>query len=232
MSNVSIVLIPSLLGSPRLYSEQLPALWQTDQVTVAAHQHDESMTAIASRILATAPSRFALAGLSMGGYVAFEIMRQAPERITHLALMDTSARPDTPEQSQRRRDQIALAKNGQFSDVVDQLSQLWVGETHPNRAPLRQLIAQMASETGPDAFARQQQAIINRTDSRPGLAAITCPTLVLVGSDDELTPQAHAVEMSSGIPNSQLVVVPDCGHLSAIEQPQAVTQALLQLLQH
>ena len=114
MSHVPTVLVPGLLCSPRLYAEQLPALWRFGPVSVASIHHDDSMAAIARRFLAAAPPQFALAGLSMGGYLAFEIMRQAGHRVTRLALLNTSARPDTAEQAQSRRDQVAMTQDGQL----------------------------------------------------------------------------------------------------------------------
>jgi pimeloyl-ACP methyl ester carboxylesterase len=225
-----IVLVPGLLCSPRLYGEQLAALWQLGPVLIADHTRDDSMAAISGRILATAPSRFALAGLSMGGYIAFEIMRQAAARVAKLALLDTSARADTPEQSQRRRALIALARSGRFADVPDLLFPILVHRAHQGDAALRRLVRLMAEETGPEAFARQETAIITRADSRPGLAAIGCPTLVLVGDGDELTPPELSTEIAAGISGARLVVVPDCGHLATIEQPRQVTLALAEWL--
>ncbi|MGA2895222.1 MAG: alpha/beta fold hydrolase [Xanthobacteraceae bacterium] len=222
-----IVLVPGLTCSARLYAGQIPALWQFGPVTVADHRRDDSMAAIARRILAAAPPRFALAGLSMGGYIAFEIMRQAPERVAKLALLDTGARGDTAEQTERRKIVIALAKSGRYAEVPDIAFPVYV---HPNRhgdAALKQLVRTMAEETGVEAFLRQQQAIIGRPDSRPGLAAISCPTLVLVGDSDAATPPELAREIAAGIAGSRLVTIPDSGHLSTLEQPQAVTVALL-----
>jgi pimeloyl-ACP methyl ester carboxylesterase len=230
MSQVPTVLVPSLLGSPRLYAEQLPALWRLGPVSVASHHHDESMAAIADRILATAPPQFALVGLSLGGYIAFEIMRQASHRVTRLALLDTTARSDTTQQTRRRQDQIALAQRGQFADVVDVLYRHWVRDARRDDLALQRVILQMADETGPEAFIRQQSAIMNRSDSRPGLAAIDCPTLVVVGANDEITTPEHAREIADRVPRAQLVVIPECGHLSALEQPAAVTQALVDWL--
>jgi pimeloyl-ACP methyl ester carboxylesterase len=230
MSLSPIVLIPGLLGSPRLFAEQLPALWRYGPVTVASHHHDDSMATIADRILAAAPPRFALVGLSMGGYLAFEIMRQAADRVTRLALLNTTARPDTIGKTRRRHEQIALTQSGQFGEVTDTLFRLWVAAARHDDAPLRRVVGQMADETGPDAFVRQQIAIMNRPDSRPGLAAIGCPTLVLVGADDKQTTPEHATEIANGIPGAELVVVPECGHLSTLEQPSAVTAALVNWL--
>src|SRR6185312_12283660 len=114
-----IVLVPGLNCSARLYAEQVPVLWRFGPVTVADHRRDDSMAAIAQRILATAPPRFALAGLSLGGYISLEMVRQAPERVAKLALLDTSARPETPEQTEKRTPLIALAKQGRFAEVPD-----------------------------------------------------------------------------------------------------------------
>ena len=226
-----IVLIPGLLCSPRLYGEQLPELWRFGPIVIADHTRDDSVAGLARRILASAPPRFALVGLSMGGYTAFEIMRRAPDRVVRLALLDTSARPDTPEASERRRAQIGLVQSGHFTEVVDQLFTLWVHRTRRNDESLRRTVRRMAEETGPQAFARQQMAIMTRPDSRPDLAAIRCPTLVLVGDGDEATPPDRAAEIANGIPAARLVSVPECGHLSTLERPQPVTQALVEWLE-
>jgi pimeloyl-ACP methyl ester carboxylesterase len=227
MSAEPTVLVPGLLCSPRLYAEQLPALWRFGPVSVASHQHDDSLAAIAGRILAAAPPRFTLVGLSMGGYLAFEVMRQAGHRVTRLALLNTTARPDTAEASQRRSGQIALARDGQFAEVADVLYRSWVRPARRGDLALRQVIRQMADETGPEAFVRQQLAIMNRPDSRAGLAAISCPTLVVAGAEDEVTVPEHAAEIADRVPRARLTVIPDCGHLSTLERPEAVTEALV-----
>jgi pimeloyl-ACP methyl ester carboxylesterase len=222
-----ILLVPGLFASPRFYEPQLASLWRFGPVMIADHTRDESMQAIARRILAAAPPRFALVGHSMGGYIAFEIMRQAPGRVAKLALLDTAARADTPEQSERRRSQIAIARSGRISAIIElQFPHL----VHPSRrsdATLRRLAEAMAEDGGADAFIRQQNAIMNRPDSRPTLAAIRCPTLVLVGEQDELTPPERSREIAGGIAGARLVVVPDCGHMCALEQPERVTQELV-----
>ncbi len=222
-----VLLIPGLNCSPRLFAEQVPALWRFGPVTIADHTRADSMTAIAQGILAHAPPRFALAGLSMGGYVAFEMWRQAPERILRLALLDTSARADRPDQSAKRADQIALARAGRFREIPDLQFPLLVHRNRQTDPALRRLVHLMGDEVGAMAFVRQQTAIKNRPDSRSDLAAIACPTLVLVGEGDELTPPELAKEMAEGIKGSHLVVVPNCGHLSTLERPEPVTSALL-----
>jgi pimeloyl-ACP methyl ester carboxylesterase len=207
-------------------------LWRFGPVQVADHTRDDSMDAIAMRILAAAPPRFALAGLSMGGYIAQTIMRQAPGRVEKLALLDTSARPETPEQTARRKPQIALAESGRFGEVPALQFPVFVHRNRQGDEALRQRVRLMADETGAQAFLRQQHAIIDRADARPLLPSIKCPTLVLVGDGDELTPPSLAQELAAGIPGSRLVVVPDCGHLSTMERPEAVNAALVQWLEH
>jgi pimeloyl-ACP methyl ester carboxylesterase len=226
-----IVLVPGLLCSPRLFADQLPVLWQHGPVTIAGTTRDHTMAALASRILADAPPRFALAGLSMGGYICFELARQAPERVARLALLDTSARPDTPELTRRRQAQIALARGGRFAEIADQQFPLLIHPSRQSDPAVRELVRQMASETGAEAFIRQQQAIIGRVDSRPGLGAIGCPTLVLVGEGDQLTPPELSAELAGAIPGARLLVVAGAGHLTPLDQPEEVTKALVEWLQ-
>jgi pimeloyl-ACP methyl ester carboxylesterase len=225
-----VLLIPGLGGSPRIYAPVVPQLWRFGPVTVANHIRDNSLGAIARRILAEAPPRFALAGHSMGGYIAFEILRQAPERVAKLALINTQARPDTPEASERRRVLMARVQAGHFHDVLDEL---FPGFVHPSRqgdADLRKLVHDMGDDMGADAFVRQQTTIMSRADSRPTLATIECPTLVLTGDEDNTIPNAMSVEMADGIPGAKLVIIPDCGHLPQPEQPRAAAAALVDWL--
>ena len=199
---------------------------------LANHIHDDSMDAIARRILAEAPPRFALAGHSMGGYIAFEMMRQAPDRILKLALINTQARPDTPETTGRRRDQIARTQAGEYDAVLDDL---FPGFVHPSRredASLHRLVHDMGDDIGADAFVRQQIAIIGRSDSRPTLALIRCPTLVLTGDEDNTIPNSLSNEMADGIRGAKLRILPHCGHLPQVEQPQATADALVEWLRN
>jgi pimeloyl-ACP methyl ester carboxylesterase len=225
-----ILLVPGLGGSPRTYAAVAPALWRFGPVTVGNHIRDDNMGAIARRILAEAPPRFALAGHSMGGYIAFEIMRQAPQRVAKLALINTQARPDTPEATTRRRGQIARAQGSEYHAVLDDL---FAGFVHPSRrdnAELRQLVHDMGDDIGADAFVRQQTAVIGRADSRPSLAWIKCPTLVLTGDEDNTIPNALSAEMADGIHGAKLVILQNCGHLPQLEQPQATADALVEWL--
>ena len=166
----------------------------------------------------------------MGGYIAFEIMRQAPERVAKLALINTQARPDTPEATARRRGMMARATAGQYRAVLDEL---FPGFVHPSRredAGLRQLVYDMGDDIGVEAFVRQQTAMISRPDSRPMLAGIKCPTLVLSGDEDNTIPNSLSVEMADNIHNAKLVILADCGHLPQPEQPQATADALVEWL--
>jgi pimeloyl-ACP methyl ester carboxylesterase len=227
--SLPVVLIPGLFCTARMYAEQIPALWQHGAVTIADHRRDNTMAGIARSILDDAPPMFALAGLSMGGYIALEIMRQAPHRVAKLALLDTTARPDAPESTRVRHEQIELARSGNYGKIVRAaLPMLLYRQTDE---ALRNVVIQMAEESGPDVFIRQQQAIIGRADSRPLLASIRCPTLVVVGEQDKLIPLDRSQELAQSIPGARLVVVPECGHIPTLEQPQAATAALVEWLQ-
>jgi pimeloyl-ACP methyl ester carboxylesterase len=162
----------------------------------------------------------------MGGAVAFEMVRQAPDRIERLALLDTSALSDTPEQTERRLKLIAMAQTGEFKLVRETLWLLFVHPARHDNVALKRAVFKMMDDTGPETFIRQQKALMSRPDSRPSLGAIHCPTLVLVGNEDALTPVSVAQTISDGIAGSKLDIVQDCGHLSTMERPDAVTEAL------
>jgi pimeloyl-ACP methyl ester carboxylesterase len=225
-----LVLVPGLGCSARLYSPQIDALWRFGPITVADHTRDDTMDGIARRILANAPPRFALAGLSMGGFISLAMMRLAPERIDRLALLDTNARADVPERTAEREKFIALVQRGRFAEVNAALTPRYL---HPNHrgASFVKIVEQMADDVGAESFIRQQRAIMGRPDSRPMLGSIRCPTLVLVGDSDAATPPELSKEMADAIPGAKLVVIEKCGHLSTIEQPEAVNAAMAAWLQ-
>ncbi|MXN65190.1 alpha/beta fold hydrolase [Stappia sp. GBMRC 2046] len=225
----ALVLVPGLLCTEALYAPQIAALADRP-IMVADHRRHETMREIAEDILKGAPRRFALAGLSMGGYVALEIMRIAPERVTRLALLDTTARPDTPEQTQNRNKQIELTRNGAFDRVAQALFPMFVHENREDDGALRDIVLGMAKKTGGEAFIRQQHAIMSRDDARPRLSQIQCPTMVIVGDGDRLTPPDRAEELHRAIPGSRLEVVANCGHLSTLERPEAVTSLFMDWL--
>jgi pimeloyl-ACP methyl ester carboxylesterase len=230
MRMTPIVLVPGLFCTPLFYAAQLPLLWTRGPVQVANHTRDAAIAAVASRILDEAPPRFALAGHSMGGYIAFEMLRQAPQRIARVAFLDTSARPDVPEQTKRRLDMVDLASRGRYGEIADLMYGAFVHPSRLDDAELREGVRRMARDTGADAFIRQEHTIISRPDSRPMLATIRCPALVVVGADDALTPPELAAEIAEGIPGAQRVIIPDCGHMCAMESPDAVGDALVRWL--
>jgi len=222
----TLVLIPGLACTARLYEPQIDALPVGRPIIVADHARDDSIAAIAARLLRDAPDRFALAGLSMGGYVAMEVMRQAPERVTRLALLDTTARPDTPEATEDRQRLIRLAEAGRFEEIH---AALWPRLVHPDHRgdrDLQEILIGMMRETGAEAYIRQQRAIMARPDSRPTLPGIEIPALILVGEGDAITPPEVAREMAEMIEWASLVVIPEAGHMSTLEQPERVNEAL------
>lgn len=221
-----ILLIPGLICTDEVFSLQVPALWPFGPITIASTLTGDSMEAIAANILATAPPRFALAGVSMGGYLCFEILRQARERVAKLALLDTSARPDTPEQAAGRRAMVERARRGEYEALIDEVFPALVHPDHANDAALLAAHRREASVIGIEGFARQQAANAARPDSRPLLTSIDVPTLVLVGDEDRLTPPDVAKEIADGIAGSRYVVIPKAGHMSLLEQSEAVNAAL------
>ncbi|MNO33943.1 3-oxoadipate enol-lactonase 2 [compost metagenome] len=224
----SLLLLPGLLCDARLWHHQAVGLADVADVSVADLSGADSIAELASLALSRAPpGRFALAGLSMGGYVALEIMRQAPERVLALALLDTSARPDTAEATGSRLKLMKLAETN-FPAVIDTLLPKLIHPAHRNDAAIVDVIAAMANSLGKEAFRRQQRAMIGRIDSRAFLRLVQCPTLVLCGREDELTPVELHQELAAGIAGSNLVIVEECGHLSTLEQPLQVTAALRQ----
>jgi len=227
---IPLILLPGLLCDAALWRAQVEGLGEVAEPLVVDLTQDDSLAGMAHRTLAGAPPSFALAGLSMGGYAAQEIMRQAPERVAKLALLDTSARADTPEQTARRRGLIELSEKGDFKGVTPRLLPLFIHPARHEDKPLTEAIMGMAERVGKAAFLRQQKAIMGRPDGREDLRRIACPTLVLCGRQDALTPLALHEEIAGLVPGAKLVVVEDCGHLSTLEKPVTVTAALRQWL--
>lgn len=220
-------MVPGLLLDGDLFAEQRAALSADGvDVVVADVTEQDSIAAMADAVRSAAPDRFRLLGLSMGGYVALEVAHRAPERVEALALLDTSARPDAPEQTARRRSLVEIARREGLEPVFEALWPLEVAASHVTDTALRARFADAGNRLGVEVFARQQAAIIARPDSRPRLALIDVPTLVLCGREDVLTPLEVHEEMAAALPRARLVVEPDCGHLSTWEQPAAVTAQL------
>jgi pimeloyl-ACP methyl ester carboxylesterase len=217
MEKQNLVLVPGLLCDDALWEHQSRYLSETADIKIADVTRSETIFGMAEAVLAKA---------SMGGYVSLEIMRRAPERVTKLALLDTSARSDTEEQSRRRHHFIQLTREGGFDEVISTLLSLFV---HPDRMQDEQLcnnIKEMNRRVGPEIFMRHQAAIMGRPDSRNDLSKIKCPTLILCGRQDALTPLEVHEEMSSTIPKARLAIIEDCGHMTTMERPHAVTALL------
>ncbi|MFZ6044590.1 alpha/beta fold hydrolase [Pseudomonas sp. CR3202] len=225
----ALVLLPGLLNDERLWAQQADALSADVDTHIADLSQDDSIGAMARRVLDEAPPRFALAALSMGGYVAFEIMRQAPERVLRLALFDTMASLDSAERAATRRGLLQLAHRGRFIGVSPQLMPRLI---HPRwlDSHVSATVQQMAAAVGKEGFIRQQQAIIDRADSLPLLADIRVPTLIVVGADDQLTPVAEARLMHERIAGSRLEILPECGHLPPLEMPERTLSLLREWL--
>lgn len=226
MARKPLIFLPGLLCDAALWSHQVRDLADIADISVGDLSQDASIAAMAERVLAAAPDRFALAGLSMGGYVAQEIMRREPERVERLALIDTSARPDTPEQTKTRRELIRLSQIGKFKGVTPRLLPNLIHPTRLKDPAVADVVVAMAERIGQEAFTRQQTAIMGRVDGRGDLHAIRIPTLVICGREDLLTPPAMHQEMATAIHGATLLIVEACGHLAPLERPEIVTPAL------
>lgn len=223
---ISLILLPGLLCDGELWAPQIAALGDLAAPMVADLTRDESLRDMARRVLADAPPRFALAGLSMGGYLAQEIMRQAPQRVAKLALLDTSARADTPEQAARRRGLLDLAHRGEFRGVTPRMLPFYLHPDHLGDEALTARVIAMAERVGREGYFRQMAAIMGRPDGREDLKRIAVPTLVLCGREDQATPYALNAEIAALVPGATFVVLERCGHLSTLEKPAEVSAAM------
>lgn len=225
----NIIMIPGLGSDAAVWQPTIDALGPEFFCRVGDTHSDDSLPAMARRILADAPEEFALAGCSMGGMVALEIMRIAAHRVKCLALLDTSARPDTAEQIERRRQtNAAMARADDIAPLVRQALAFMV---HPDANDnVRGSIVAMIVRVGAATYIQQNEAVIGREDLRSSLSAISVPTLIAVGANDMIFPPELSEELSVGIPGAVLHVIPGCGHLPPIEAPQVVAGLLQQLL--
>ena len=227
----SIVFVPGLLCTEALYAPQIAHLPEDWNVHVADHRQDDSMEAIARRLLDNAPERFVLVGLSMGGYIAYETIRQAPKRVRGLVLLDTSARADRPDQTAMREGMIELAHSEGIAPVINNLMKVFIAESRHGDKELTGIIRTMAKDTGVAAFESQQRAIMGRMDALPLLASVHCPTLVICGDEDVLTPPKLAEEIANAVPGAELTMIEGSGHIATLEKPEAVSKALNRFLQ-
>ena len=220
------ILVPPLLCSSLVYGPVIDAAWTHGSVTVADTRHDDTVAGMAARLLRDAPEEFALLGTSMGGYVALEVVRQAPRRVRALALVSTSARRDTPEQRASREHQSRLVEAGEFDRLVELAFPGVVAEQHETDPALLGVWRAMARTVGAQVFLRQQRAVMARADARELLSTIDCPTMVMHGADDRLIPVERGEEIARAIPGAELVVIEDAGHFVFLEQPEVIASAV------
>jgi pimeloyl-ACP methyl ester carboxylesterase len=222
----TLVFVCAHLADERLYAAQTAALNHGHGIRVIVPREQDSMAAMAEHVLAAAPPRFTLIGLSLGGYVAFELIRRALPRIERLVLMDTTAAADTPAKREGREKDIALVRERGLDALIPELPKRWLLPAHRDDAALVALLGDMARSVGAQGQRNQQTAMLGRPDSFADLEHVRVPTLVLCGRQDPVTPLADHQAMAERVTGAQLAVIEDCGHLSTIEQPAAVTEVL------
>jgi len=222
----TLILGPGLLCDADIWKHAQERLADLADIHVANTLQDDNIADMARRLLTTAPPTFAYAGFSMGGYLGFELLRQAPERISKLALLSTTAQPDPVEHTQLREMFIEMTKQDCFEEAVARNLSLFLTPEYDNDDQRRNYLTAMAKRTGPEVYVRQLTAIINRVDSRATLSDIRVPTCIVCGRDDQLTPIAKHLEIAEQIPSAQLHILNYARHFITIEQPQAVTALL------
>lgn len=229
MSLPQLILIPGLLNDADLWRDQITPLSAVSRPQIADITQTTSLRSMAEAVLALAEDRFALAGFSLGGIVALEILRLVPERVSHLALLDTTMLPDTSNRLAEREKLVVLAQSeGRFHGFGEALLDTYFAAVNRNNAAMTDRVRGMTQRLGSEVFVRQ--SLVPRPDNRGLLPTVTCPTLVLCGEADKLTPPSIHRDMAIALPNSRLELVPDAGHMTPIEQPDRVTAALLALL--
>jgi pimeloyl-ACP methyl ester carboxylesterase len=217
--SLPLVLLPGMMCDARLFGPQIDAFSRVCAVHIAPITGHDTTAALAAEVLAHAPPRFALAGLSMGGIVAMEIMAQAPERVAKLAFLDTNPRAETPEIQAKREPQMARVREGHLAAVMrDEMKPHYLADG-PNRQAVLDLCMDMALALGPDVFLRQSTALRDRPDRQEILRAVRVPTLILCGREDRLCPLKRHELMHGLIPRSRLAVIEGAGHLPTLEQP-------------
>lgn len=225
-----IVLIPSQLCTELVFEPQMPVLSQLGRPRVFVQRDHDTVGAMAQSVLDASPERFALVTHGMGGFVAFEMLRRAPQRIGKLVLMSALAPADTPKQTERRMGYIRLVEQGRFDGIIEERIPMLVHPSRTGDAALTAILRRMASDTGPEVFQRQQRAIMARPDSRPMLASIACPTMLVFGRQDGITTIEHQKEMRDAIPDVRLEIIEDCGHMMTLEKAEEVNALLERFL--
>lgn len=221
-----LVLLPGMMCDARLFGPQIAELSADTCVMVAPITQGERIEEIASNLLDQLPARFALAGLSMGGIVAMELLRRAPDRVTRLALMDTNPLAETPQAAAMREPQIVGVRAGRLAEVMrDEMKPNYLAPSL-HRGEVLDLVMDMALALGPEVFVRQSRALQRRRDQQGTLRKIKVPTLVMCGAHDALCPVKRHEFMAELIPYAELRVLPDAGHLPTLESPDETTAAL------
>ncbi|WP_152657194.1 alpha/beta fold hydrolase [Oceanobacillus sp. CFH 90083] len=230
-NKIPLLLLPGTLCNEKLWEHQIAYLADIASITVGDLTQNNTIEGMASSVLKKAPERFALAGLSLGGMVAIEMMRQAPERVTQLALLDTNPRPPAKAQMEAWHQFIQMSKEGNFISITkDYLMPGLIRPAHQG-TPLTQTVIDMAEEVGPAAMERQMTALMHRPDAFEVLPMIGCPVSVMVGEEDSVCPVEMSNEIVREIPNSHLTVIKDAGHLSSLDNPLEVSRKLKEWLQ-
>jgi pimeloyl-ACP methyl ester carboxylesterase len=221
-----LVLVPGMMCDARIFLPQIVALSQEWTVHVASVTAGETIREMASQVLATAPPRFALAGLSMGGIVAMEMLRRAPERVSRIALISTTPLAETPAQAAWREPQIVQARAGNLQQAMRSAMAPDNLAPGPGRAPVLRVVDEMGQALGPEVFVRQSRALQRRPDAQKVLRQARLPALVLCGAHDQLTPIKRHEFMAGLMLSARLEVIEDAGHLPTLETPEAVTAIL------
>lgn len=226
-----LVLIPGMMCDARLFAPQVAALSGRVPICHAPISAHDSVAALAGDLLSWAPPRFALAGLSMGGIVAMEVLRQAPERVTRFALLDTNPLAEAEAVKARRGPQMAAVRAGRLREVMrDEMKPNYLADG-PGRAAVLDICMEMALDLGPEVFLRQSRALMHRPDQSDTLRAARQPALILCGRADALCPVERHQLMAGLCPNAVLHVVEDAGHLPTLEQPDETNAALRRWLE-
>jgi pimeloyl-ACP methyl ester carboxylesterase len=222
----ALVLLPGLLNDRHVFAPQIAALQSRASIVTPELWRVDTIDAMVDSVLQAAPENFSLAGFSMGGYVALEVLRRAPKRVRRLALISTTARGETTEGKKRRRALVSQTKIGRWRGITQVMLPMLV---HPDKLKDKMLVAtlqSMAMTIGAEGYANQQRAIMNRRDNLKLLPKINVSTIVIAGHDDQVLPFAMSQELAANIKGARLVGLERCGHVAPLEQPAGVTTAL------
>jgi pimeloyl-ACP methyl ester carboxylesterase len=220
--SLPLLLLPGQMNDESVWRHQLDHLGEVSAPRYVGLLGRTSIADMAEHVLAAAPPRFAVAGFSMGGYVAFELLRRAPERLIGVAFVSSSARPDTPERAAERRGHVKMTEAGRYEEMFEEEFLARLKDLPTIAAETRAILLRL----GPEEFVRQSNTCMTRVDSRPDLPGIACPAIVICGRQDDVLPLSRSEEIAAGIPGARLAVIEDCGHSAPTEQPQATTALL------